>query len=222
MSVLSPPRLVLLRRQWGCFWVSWAVLPSSTSYFAVTDKAKSPRWIRAKASIRSSFSHLPCVTWRPLPSCMLVSTSWTVKRGKFKNTKSVCLKSVEYLTFCGLSVQFPLRCARSSQHDQRLQLPDAAWGRHHLHRPALSRLPGPPPEAQSVDGHLHHHPGAGHCGSRRPLQRARWLAQNEQRHHRWRCFSCRASSAGIKNLQSSWFQASAFLQETFWSSWLRS
>ena len=75
---------------------------------------------------------------------------------------------------CGVpNISRPLVCGCSSQHDQRLQFPDAAWGCHHLHRPVLSRLPGPAPGAQSMGGHLHHHPRAGHRGTRRPLQRAR-------------------------------------------------
>lgn len=51
-----------LSRQWVCFWVSYAVLLSSTSYFAMTGETQSPRLTRAKASTLSSSSRLPCVT----------------------------------------------------------------------------------------------------------------------------------------------------------------
>lgn len=60
-------------RPWACFWVSSAASPSSTCSSGTTDEAQNPGWTRVKASIRFSFSHPPCATWRPHPPCMLVS-----------------------------------------------------------------------------------------------------------------------------------------------------
>lgn len=73
----------------------------------------------------------------------------------------------------------------STKHDQRLQLPDAARSRHHLHRPALGGIPGAAASGQPVARHPHHHPGAGGCRARRLCQRESWFQQTEWRHHRW-------------------------------------
>lgn len=73
----------------------------------------------------------------------------------------------------------------SSQYDQRLQLPDAARSRHHIHWPALRGVPGTPAGAQPVARHPHHHPGSGRRRARRLCQWESWLQQTQRSHHRW-------------------------------------
>lgn len=73
-----PPRLPLFR-QWGCSSESSAVSSSSTSCCSTTKAGQNPGWTPARASTLCSSSLLPCVTWRPPPSCMLVSTFKTLR-----------------------------------------------------------------------------------------------------------------------------------------------